>query len=146
MIARFQKLLRFTLFSAFGFGIAGTILGFMHTSEDEWMWLLGFAAIGAISGAALSLIIGKYYMLLKLVVAGAAIGALSRWLTSTSDLETWLQMTIMGLLAGVFVGLIIGLFDTEKKKPPKPKWQCEDCGSEIRQSDRFCPGCGAEFE
>lgn len=152
MIAKIQKMLRYTVFCALGFGVAGAVLGFIHTTEDEWMWLAGFGLIGGFVGAALALVTGKYKMLLKLVVSGALVGALSQWMISSSDIEPWLQMTILGALFGAFVGIVISLFEKDKKPPKEAKtvkektFECDECGQMVRESDNFCPGCGIEFE
>jgi len=146
MILKIQKVLRFTIFSGLGFGLAGLVLGFMHTSEDAWMWLLGFGLIGAFAGGLLAFATGKTGMLFKLILAGAAVGALSQYLISTSEFEPWLQMTIMGVLFGAFFGMAISLFDSEKKKKPEKTYECEECGQKIGKNDRFCAGCGTEFE
>ncbi len=152
MIRRIQKILRYTLFSAVGFGFAGMILGVMHTTEDDWMWLVGFAIIGGFIGAGFGFVIGQYKKIIKLLLSGAVAGALTWWLISTSDFEDWLQMAILGLVAGAFLGAALGIFSGESKKTEvkykeiERPWECDECGAAIGEEDNYCPSCGEEFE
>ncbi|MDD4230370.1 MAG: zinc ribbon domain-containing protein [Dehalococcoidales bacterium] len=146
MIAKIQKVLRYLIFCAIGFGVVGAVLGLMHNSEDEWMWFIGFALIGAFSGAALALVTGRYKMLFKLILVGAAVGAISRYLISSAEIEQWLQMTILGALFGAFAGVVIALLDKGKKPAPVKTFECDECGRMVGKDDKFCPGCGTEFE
>jgi peptidoglycan/LPS O-acetylase OafA/YrhL len=155
MLRKIQKALRFTIVGAIAFGFAGLVLGFIHTREpEEWMmWAAGFALIGAFAGIALAFLLGKYRMMLKLALLGAIAGALSYFLIIyQSEMETWLQLTILGLLAGALSGFIISMYDTGKSKaevkklPAENKIPCDACGHMVGENDRFCSGCGAEFE
>ncbi len=147
-------MLRYALFSAVAFAFAGMMLGFMHDSEEPWLWYTGFTLIGAFAGAGFAFIIGRRKQIIKLFFAGALAGLLTWWLISTSEYDTWIQMTILGAVAGAFLGLAFGMLGGEKQKPPqkpveKPvetPWECDECGWKISKDDNFCPGCGVEFE
>ncbi|MDD5604611.1 MAG: zinc ribbon domain-containing protein [Dehalococcoidales bacterium] len=148
MVARIQKILRYTVFFTLGFAVAGAILGFMLSSQDEreWIWIAGFALIGGFAGAAIALVTGRYKMLFKLVVAGAIVGALSQWMIIASVAEEWLQMTISGAVFGAFAGISIPMLEREKKLPVEKTFECDECGRKVGKDDKFCAGCGTEFE
>jgi Na+/proline symporter len=150
MIAKFLKILRYAVLFTIGFGIVGAVLGLMHTLQNEWLWLAGFAFMGGFAGIILGLTTERYKMLLQLFLIGSVVGAVSYYTISSSEFEPWLQMTILGALFGMFAGVVIPLLDKGKKSlPPKSKgvtFECDECGGQVGEDDNFCSNCGTEFE
>lgn len=146
MFSKMNRIIKFSLLGTIGFGIGGAILGYIHTTENSWLWLLGFAAIGVAGGATLGFILGDRKKALNLAMFGAIAGVLSGFFVSNSDYEPWLQMTIVGIVVGILLGVAFALLETGEKKSTDKMFSCGECGTKIDKNDNYCPNCGVEFE
>ena len=146
MFSKMNRIITFSLLGVLGFGIGGAILGYIHTTENSWLWLLGLAVIGVVGGATLGFILGGRKRAYNLAVFGAIAGVLGGFFTSNSDYEPWLQMTIIGAVVGVVLGVAFALFETGERKPTDREFHCGECDSKIGKNDNYCPNCGVEFE
>ena len=146
MFSKMKNIIKFSLLGALGFGIGGAILGYIHTTENSWLWLLGLAVIGVVGGATLGFILGGRKRAYNLAVFGAIAGVLGGFFTSNSDYEPWLQMTIIGAVVGVVLGVAFALLETGERKSTDRELHCGECDSKIGKNDNYCPNCGVEFE
>jgi len=146
MFSKMKIIIKFSLLGALGFGIGGAILGYIHTTENSWLWLLGLAAIGLFGGVTLGFILGGRKRAYNLAVFGAIAGVVGGFFTSNSDYEPWLQMTIIGAVVGVVLGVAFALLETGERKSTDRELLCGECDSKIGKNDNYCPNCGVEFE
>ena len=146
MFSRLNRLIKFSLLGIVGFGIGGAILGYIHTTENSWLWLLGFAAIGVAGGVTLGFILGGRKTALNLAMFGAIAGVLGGFFVSNSDYEPWLQMTIIGIVVGIVFGIAFAILETGDKRSTGKELYCSECNSKIGKNDNYCPNCGLKFE
>jgi len=146
MFSKMNRLVKYSLLGIVGFGIGGAILGYIHTTENSWLWLLGFTAIGVVVGATLGFILGGRKAARKLAMFGAIAGVLGGFFVSSSDYEPWLQMTVIGIVIGMVLGIAFALLETGDKKSTGKELYCGECDGKISKNDNYCPNCGAEFE
>lgn len=146
MFSKMNRIIKFSLLGALGFGAGGAILGYIQTTEDSWLWLLGLAAIGLIGGATIGFILGGRKKVTNLAVFGALAGIIGGFLTNNSEYEPWLQMAIIGLIVGIVFGVVFALLETGKIKSTDRELHCGECDSKIGKNDNYCPNCGVEFE
>ena len=146
MFTRLRNIIRFVLFGAIGFGIGGIVLGAIYTTDNDWLWLLGLAIFGACEGAVLGLILGGWRKSINWAIIGALVFAMVTLILNTLELEPILQTAIIGVIIGAFIGTAFGLHRTIEKKPADTSLSCEECGSKVKENDKYCPKCGIEFE
>ena len=146
MFTRLRNIIRFVLFGAIGFGIGGIVLGAIYTTDNDWLWLLGLAIFGACEGAVLGLILGGWRKSINWAIIGALVFAVVKLILNTSQLEPILQTAIIGAIIGAFIGTAFGLHRTIEEKPADTSLPCEECGSKVKENDKYCPKCGVEFE
>lgn len=146
MFFRMNRIIKYSLLSILGFGVSGAILGYVHTTENNWLWLLGFTAIGIIMGVTLGFILGSRKTAQKLAKFGAIAGVLGSFFISTSDYDLWLKITIIGVVAGIVFGVAVALLEKGDKKSNGKELYCDDCKSKIGKNDSYCSKCGVEFE
>jgi uncharacterized membrane protein YeaQ/YmgE (transglycosylase-associated protein family) len=145
MFSNITRKIKFTLLGMIGFGVGGAVLGYVHTTENNWLWLLGFTTIGLIIGASLGFILGGRKTARKLAIFGAIAGVLGGFFITNSDNELWLQITIIGILVGIVLGFAFSQMETDDRKTSKELY-CEDCNHKIGKDDNYCSNCGIEFE
>ena len=146
MFLKINRIIRFSLLGIVGFGISGAILGYIHTTDDSWLWLLGFAVIGIVGGVTLGFILGGRKTAQNLAMFGAIAGVLGGFFVSNSDYEPWLQMAIIGIVFGLFIGVAFALLETGNMKSTGKELYCSECNCKIGKNDNYCPNCGLEFE
>jgi len=146
MFYKMNRIIRFSLLGIVGFGISGAILGYIHTTDDSWLWLLGFAAIGITGGVTLGFILGGRKTAQNLAMFGAIAGVLGGFFISNSDYEPWLQMTIIGIVVGIAMGFAFAQMELGNKKSNSKEFYCSECRSNIGKNDNYCPNCGLKFE
>jgi hypothetical protein len=140
-----NKVIKFSLLGIFGFGIAGAILGYVHSTDNSWIWLLGFAAIGITGGITLGFIIGGRKAAKNLAMFGVIAGVLGGFFVSNSEYESWLQMTVIGVVIGIVFGIAFAITDIGNKMNGKELF-CSECNKRIGKNDNYCPNCGLKFE
>ena len=146
MFSKLNRIIKFSLLGILGFGTAGAILGYIQTTENSWLWLLGFAVIGLVGGATLGFILGGRKRAFNLAFFGAIAGVVGGFFTSNSDYEPWLQMAIIGVIAGIVFGVAFALLETGERKSTDRELRCEECNSKVGKNDKYCPNCGVKFE
>lgn len=146
MFSKMNRIIKFSLLGIVGFGIGGAILGYIHTTENSWLWLLGIAGIGVTGGATLGFILGGRKTAKNLAMFGAIAGVLGGFFVSNSDYEPWLQMTIIGIVFGIVLGVAFALLEKGDKKSTGKELYCGECNGKIGKKDKYCPNCGVEFE
>ena len=146
MFSKLNRIIKSSLLGALGFGIGGAILGYIYTTENSWLWLLGFAVIGLVGGATLGFILGGRKKTFNLAFFGAIAGAVGGFFTSNPDYEPWLQMAIIGVIVGIVLGVAFASFKTGERKSTDRELRCDECNSKIGKNDKYCPNCGVEFE
>lgn len=146
MFSKMNRIIKYSLLGILGFGIGGAILGYVHTTENSWLWLLGFTAIGVVVSIALGFILGGRKTAQKLAIFGAIAGVLGGFFVSTSGYEPWLQMTIVGIVVGIVLGIAFAILETGDNKSTGKELYCSDCNSKIGKNDNYCSNCGLEFE
>ena len=103
MFSKMNRIIKFSLIGIAGFGIGGAILGYIHTTENSWLWLLGFAGIGVAGGTTLGFILGGRKTALNLAMFGAIAGVFGGFFVSSSDYKPWLQMAIIGIVWNILL-------------------------------------------
>jgi len=146
MFSKMNRIIMFSLLGVLGFGIGGAILGYIHTTENSWLWLAGLAVIGILGGATIGFFLGGRKKAYNLAFFGAIAGVVGGFFTSNSDFEPWLQMTIIGIVAGIVLGVAFAMLEPGEGKSTGKELICSDCNSKIGKDDNYCPNCGAEFE
>ncbi|UCG55060.1 MAG: zinc ribbon domain-containing protein [Dehalococcoidia bacterium] len=146
MLLKTKAIIKHSLLGTIGFGICAAILGYIHTTENSWAWLLGFTAMGTIGGVTLGYILGNGKTAQRLAMFGAIAGALGAVLTSNSDYEIWLQITIIGVIVGIILGVAFALLETRDSKSSGKELYCSECDHQIDKNDNYCSNCGANFE
>ena len=146
MFSKLNRIIKFAIFGALGFGAGGAVLGYIQTTEDGWLWLLGLAVIGLIGGATLGFILGNRKKASNLAVFGAIAGVVGGYITSGSDFDPWLQMTIIGLIFGITLGIAFAMLGTGERESKDRELRCGECNSKVGKNDKYCPNCGIEFE
>jgi uncharacterized membrane protein YeaQ/YmgE (transglycosylase-associated protein family) len=146
MFSKMSRIIKFSLLGTVGFGISGAILGYIHTTENNWLWLLGFALIGVTGGVTLGFILGGRKTAQNLAMFGAIAGVLGGFFVSSSDYEPWLQMTIIGIVVGIVLGVAFALLKMGDKKSTGKELYCGECDGKIGKNDNYCPNCGVGFE
>jgi uncharacterized membrane protein YccC len=146
MFSKMNRIIKFSLLGMVGFGISGAILGYIHTTEDGWLRILGFTAIGVAGGVTLGFILGGRKTAQNLAMFGAIAGVLCGFFVSSSDYELWLQMTIIGVVVGIVLGVAFALLEMGDKRSTGKELYCSECGSKIGKNDNYCPNCGVKFE
>jgi ABC-type multidrug transport system permease subunit len=145
MFSKMNKIIKFSLLGIIGFGISGAILGYIHGTENSWLWLLGFAAIGIIGGVTLGFIIGGRKAAQNLAMFGAIAGVLGGFFVSNSEYEPWIQMSIIGVVIGIVFAIAFSMLETGNRSTGKELF-CSECDSKIGKNDNYCPNCGLRFE
>ena len=146
MFFKINRIIKFSLLGIVGFGVSGAILGYIHTTENSWLWLLGFAAIGIAGGITLGFILGGRKTAKNLAMFGAIAGVLGGFLISNSSYEPWLQMTIIGIVIGIVIGIAFALLEAGDMKSTGKELYCSECKRKIGKNDNYCSNCGLEFE
>jgi len=146
MFSKMNKIIKFSLLGALGFGIAGAVFGYIQTNEDGWFWILGLAFIGLIGGATIGFTLGGRKKASNFAIFGTIAGVVGGYITNNSDFEPWLQMAIIGLVFGVTLGAVIAMWEKGKGKSDDRELVCDECNGKVGKKDKFCPNCGVEFE
>lgn len=146
MFSKVNRIIKFSLLGVFGFGIGGVILGYIHTTENGWLWLLGLAVIGILGGATLGFFLGGRKKAYNLAFFGAIAGVIGGFFIGDSNFEPLLQMTIVGVVVGIVLGVAFAILETGEGKSTGRGYICGDCNGRIGRDDNYCPNCGAEFE
>ncbi len=146
MFSKIGRVIRFSLLGFAGFGISGAILGYIHTTENSWLWLLGFTAIGIVSGGTLGFILGGSRTARNLTMFGAIAGVLGGYLISNSDYDPWLKIIIISIVFGIGIGFAFTQLDLGDRRSSGKALYCSECESQIGKDDNYCPNCGLEFE
>jgi hypothetical protein len=146
MFSKLNRIIKFSLLGAIGFGAGGAILGYIRITEESWFWVLGLAAIGVVVAATLGFFLGGWKKASNLAIYGAIAGVVGGYLTSSSDFEPWLQMAIVGLIFGITLGVAFAMLETRERKSNDRELRCGECNSKIGKNDKYCPNCGIEFE
>ncbi len=102
--------------------------------------------MGLIGGITLGFILGGRKKVFNLAIFGAIAGVIGGFLTSNSDYDPWLQMAIVGVIAGTMFGLAFAFLETGERKSTDRELRCGECNSRIGKKDKYCPNCGVEFE
>ena len=94
-------------------------------------------------------IIGTISLIIGVIGIAALLFALSNYDSehlTTRDLVLPIIASSM-LLVGIFFIILYIRETARKEKELTPiTWECEECGTEISESDKTCPKCGVEFE
>jgi len=146
MFSKLNRIIKFSLLGVLGFGIGGAIFGYIQTTENSWLWLLGLATIGLVGGATLGFILGNKKKASNLAVLGAIAGVISGYITIDSDFEPWLQMAIIGIIFGIVLGAAFALLEMGERKSNDRELRCGECNNKVGKNDKYCPNCGLEFE
>ena len=146
MLFKAQVLIKYALLGIIGFGICAAILGYIHTTDNDWVWLLGFTAMGTVGGVTLGYILGNAKAAQRLATFGAIAGAVGAFLTNASDYEIWLQITIIGVIVGFVLGIAFALLETRESRSSGKELFCSECDHKIDKNDIYCSNCGARFE
>lgn len=146
MFFKMESTVKYSLLGIIGFGIGAAILGYIHTIESSWAWLLGFTTIGGVWGITFGFILGDARTAQKLAMFGAIAGALGAFFTVNSDYSIWLQITIVGIVVGIVLGIAFAMLETRDKKSSGKKLYCSECASRIDENDNYCCNCGLKFE
>lgn len=145
MLLKAKAIIKYSLLGIIGFGICAAILGYIHTTDNSWFWLLGFTAMGTIGGVTLGYILGNGKTAQRLAMFGAIAGALGAFLTNNSDYEIWLKITIIGVIVGIVLGVAFALLETKESKSSGGDLYCSECNHKIDKNDNYCSNCGAKF-
>jgi len=146
MFSNLNRIIRFSLIGALGFGAGGAIFGYVQTTDDIWLWLLGLAAICLFVSATLGFLLGGRKKAINFAMYGSIAGVVGGYLTSDSDFEPWLKMAIIGLILGIVLGLAFALSGMEERESKDRELRCGECNSRVGKNDKYCPNCGTEFE
>jgi len=146
MFSNLNRIIRFSLLGALGFGAGGAIFGYAQTTDDGWLWLLGLAAIGLVVGVTLGIFLGGRKEAINLAMYGAIAGVVGGYITSDSDFEPWLQLTIVGLVFGIALGVALAFSGTRGRESKDKELRCSECNGKVGKNDNYCPNCGTEFE
>lgn len=146
MFSKLNRIIKFSLLGILGFGAGGAILGYIQTTENSWLWLLGLAVIGLVGGVTLGFILGGRKKVSRLAIFGAIAGIVGGFFTSNSDYEPWLKMAIIGVIVGIVFGIAFALAETGERKSIDRELRCGECNSKVGKKDNYCPNCGVEFE
>jgi uncharacterized membrane protein YeaQ/YmgE (transglycosylase-associated protein family) len=146
MFSKMNKIIKFSLLGALGFGIGGAVFGYIQTNEDGWFWILGLAFIGLIGGATIGFILDGRKKASNFAIFGTIAGVVGGYITNNSDFEPWLKMAIIGLVFGVMFGAVIATWEKGKGKSDDRELRCDKCNGKVGKKDKFCPNCGVEFE
>ena len=146
MLLKAKVLIKYALLGLIGFGICAAILGYIHTTDNTWIWLIGFTAMGTVGGITLGYILGNARVAQRLATFGAIAGALGAFLTSSSEYEIWLKITIIGVIVGIVLGIAFAFVETRESRSSGRELYCSECDKKIDKNDNYCSNCGARFE
>jgi len=146
MLFKTKTIIKYSLLGIIGFGICAAILGYIHTTDNDWVWLLGFTAMGTVGGVTLGYILDNAKAAQRLATFGAIAGALGAFLTNNTGYEIWLQITIIGVIVGIVLGIAFALLETRESRSSGKELYCSECDYKIDKNDIYCSNCGARFE
>ena len=49
-------------------------------------------------------------------------------------------------IVSLVIGIVFYIIGYRQKQRETTRWECEECGTEISESDKTCPKCGVEFD